>query len=371
MTEPVRVVVVDDSPFICRLMTSHLQSAPDIKVVGTALNGLEALALMNELHPDVITLDLEMPEMNGAQTLEAIMHDCPTPVVLVSGVSRHAAQVTLHALEMGAVDFILKYTPGVDTDPDALRQEIIAKVRAASRIHVIRSVRRRSVAEAAFAPVAALSRIPSKEFSSDVSSHFDAAPFVTGGVVVIGASTGGPVALRELISTLPADFPAAIIVVQHIPSTFTGVLAAQLNRYGHLRVKEAQSGDRLLAGRVLIAPGGFHLLVRPDSSVELNQGPEIGGHRPSIDVTMQSVAQLFGSRTKGVLLTGMGSDGTLGLVTIRTKGGQTFAQDAESCVVNGMPQRAIEKGVVDHVAPPSQIGQLLRLECARKRERQV
>jgi len=153
MTDPVRVVVVDDSPFICRLMTSHLESVPDIKVVGTALNGLQALAMVRDLRPDVITLDLDMPLMNGAQTLEAIMYDCPTPVVLVSGVSRHAAQVTLRALEMGAVDFILKYTPGVDTDPDALRQEIIAKVRAASRIHVIRSVRRRPIAEPEFTAV--------------------------------------------------------------------------------------------------------------------------------------------------------------------------------------------------------------------------
>ncbi|MBI5029105.1 MAG: chemotaxis response regulator protein-glutamate methylesterase [Chloroflexi bacterium] len=365
MTAPARVVVVDDSPFICRLMTSHLQAVPDIKVVGTALNGLQALALIKELRPDVVTLDLEMPAMNGEQTLEAIMYDCPTPVVLVSGVSHQAAQVTMRALEMGAVDFILKYTPGVDTDPDALRQEIIAKVRAAARIHVIRSVRRRSVADLEFA-------LPSpapSEISSEAPAHFDAAPFAPGVVIVIGASTGGPVAVRELIGTLPADFPAALIVVQHIPATFTGVLAAQLNRHSNLRVKEAQNGDRLQAGNVLIAPGGYHLLVRADARVELNQGPEIGGHRPSIDVTMQSVAQWYNARAKGVVLTGMGSDGALGLVAIRSKGGQTFAQDAESCVVNGMPQRAIEKGVVDHVASPSQIAHLLRIECAPKRER--
>jgi two-component system chemotaxis response regulator CheB len=369
MTDPVRVMVVDDSPFICRLMTSHLESVPDIKVVGTALNGLQALAMIKDVRPDVITLDLEMPEMNGEQTLEAIMYDHPTPVVLVSGVSRQAAQVTLRALEMGAVDFILKYTPGIDTDPDALRQEIIAKVRAASRIHVIRSVRRRSVGDGEFALVATHSRTIPRENATSPGNHYDVTPFIPGGVVVIGASTGGPVALRELVSTLPTDFPAAVVIVQHIPSTFTNVLAAQLNRHSNLRIKEAQSGDRLQAGVALVAPGGFHLLVRPDSRVELNQGPEIGGHRPSIDVTMQSVAQLYGSRTKGVVLTGMGNDGTLGLVAIHAKGGQTFAQDAASCVVNGMPQRAIDKGVVDHIAPPSQIGQLLRLECSRKRER--
>ncbi len=361
MTDPVRVVVVDDSPFVCRLMTAHLQTVPDIKVVGTALNGLHALSLIKELRPEVVTLDLEMPEMNGEQTLQAIMYDCPTPVVLVSGVSRQAAQVTLRALEMGAVDFILKYTPGVDTDPDALRHEIIAKVRAAARIHVIRSVRRRAVADLEFAPP--------REIPSEAPAHFDATPFSPGVVIVIGASTGGPVALRELIGALPADFSAAIIIVQHIPASFTSVLAAQLNRHSHLRVKEAQTGDRLQPGSVLIAPGGFHLLVRTDARVELNPGPEIGGHRPSIDVTMQSVAQLYHARAKGIVLTGMGSDGTLGLVAIHAKGGQTFAQDAASCVVNGMPQRAIERGVVDQVASPSQIAHLLRIECARKRER--
>jgi two-component system chemotaxis response regulator CheB len=168
------------------------------------------------------------------------------------------------------------------------------------------------------------------------------------------------VALRELLGNLSPNFPAAVIIVQHMPATFTGVLAAQLDRQVPFKVKEAQAGDRLQPGLALVAPGDYHLLLRPDSRVELNQGPEIGGHRPSIDVTMQSVAQLYGARTKGVVLTGMGNDGSLGLAAIHAKGGKTFAQDADSCVVDGMPQRAIEKGVVDHVAPPTNIAQLLR-----------
>jgi len=383
MTKPIRVVVADDSPFVCRLLTSYLQSSSDFQVVGTALNGSRAVELVKELHPDTVTLDLEMPEMNGLEALEHIMYDCPTPVVLVSGVSRRAAAITLQALDMGAVDFILKYTPGVDTDPAALRQEIIAKVRAASQIKVIRSLRprrqdRETVPALRQAAVVSLSNhqdtapppaYPSEgtgqvSIPADVGERTqrrDISPFLPGGVVVIGASTGGPVALRELLSNLPADFTAAIIVVQHMPATFTGVLAAQLNRQVPLTVKEAETGDRLQPGLVLIAPGGYHLLLRPDSRVELNQGPEIGGHRPSVDVTMQSVAQFYGARAKGVVLTGMGNDGSLGLVSIRSKGGKTFAQDAASCVVNGMPQRAIEKGVVDHVAPPAQIAQLLRM----------
>jgi two-component system chemotaxis response regulator CheB len=364
--KPIRVVVADDSPFVCRLLTWYLQSSSDVEVVGTALNGLRAVELVRDLAPDAVTLDLEMPELNGLEALEQIMLDCPTPVIMVSGVSRRAAAITLQALDLGAVDFVLKYTPGVDTDPESLRQEIVAKVRAASQIKVIRALRPRRAEDQrpALLPAVAVSRADRHRPEVDEAKPQprEGLPFLPGGVVVIGASTGGPLALRELLGNLPADFAAAVIVVQHIPATFTGVLAAQLNRYVSLQVKEAQEGDRLQPGLVLVAPGGYHLLLRPDARVELNQGQAIGGHRPSIDVTMQSVAQVYGSRTKGVVLTGMGSDGSLGLVSIRAKGGRTFAQDAASCVVNGMPQRAIERGVVNHVAPPAQIAQLLRLE---------
>jgi two-component system chemotaxis response regulator CheB len=368
MTGSIRVVVADDSPFVCRLLTSYLHSSPDFQVVGTALNGTRALELIKELRPNVVTLDLEMPEMNGLKALEHIMYECPTPVVLVSGVSRQAAVITLQALDMGAVDFVLKYTPGVDTNPEALRQEIMVKVRAASQIKVIRSLRhRRQDRGTVPVPYPAYPSEPERAqgivptIDDERAQRRDVSPFLASGVVVIGASTGGPVALRELLSSLPADFPAAVIIVQHMPATFTGVLAAQLDRQVPFKVKEAETGDRLQPGLALVAPGGYHLLLQPDSRVELNQGPEIGGHRPSIDVTMQSVAQLYGARTKGIVLTGMGNDGSLGLVSIRAKGGKTFAQDAASCVVNGMPQRAIEKGVVDHVAPPAKIAQILKM----------
>jgi two-component system chemotaxis response regulator CheB len=370
MTGPIRVVVADDSPFVCRLLTSYLQSSPNFQVVGTALNGARAVDLTKTLRPDAVTLDLEMPEMNGLEALEHIMYDCPTPVIMVSGVSRRAAAITLQALELGAVDFILKYTPGVDTNPEALRREIIAKVRAASQIKVIRSLRPRRPRDrkAALPPSLASPPVVAKaeeDVLPERGRRSKILPLLPGGVVVIGASTGGPVALRELLSNLPTDFSAAVIVVQHMPASFTQVLAAQLDRQVPLKVKEAEAGDRLQPGLVLVAPGGYHLLLRPDSRVELKQGPEIGGHCPSIDVTMQSVVQLYGARTKGVVLTGMGNDGSLGLVSIRAKGGKTFAQDAATCVVNGMPQRAIEKGVVNHVAPPARIAQLLMLDRVR------
>jgi two-component system chemotaxis response regulator CheB len=363
MTDPIRVVVADDSPFVCRLLTSYLQSTPDFQVVGTALNGSRAVEQVKKLRPDVVTLDMEMPEMDGFEALEHIMHECPTPVVLVSGVSHRAADVSLQALNLGAVDFIFKYIPGTDTDPEILRRDIMAKVRAASQIKVVRSLHTRHPQdrEIAYTPSPDVSKEEQlvEDTRMERDMHGVAVPILPGGVVIIGASTGGPVALRELLCNLPADFSAAVIIIQHMPASFTKVLAAQLNRQVPLRVKEAEKGDRLQAGLVLIAPGDYHLLLKSNSQVELNKGPEIGGHRPSIDVTMQSVAQIYGSQTRGVLLTGMGSDGSLGLVSIHTKGGKTFAQDEASCVVNGMPQRAIEKGVVDHIASPAKIAEFL------------
>lgn len=374
MTKPIRVVVADDSPFICKLMSSYLQSSPDIEVVGTALNGKRAVKLVQELRPDALTLDLEMPEMHGLEVLEHIMHECPTPVIIVSGVSRQAATITLKALELGAVDFILKYTPGVDTNAEVLRQEIIDKVRTGSTIKMIRSLRtgqsqrRRNGPEMTAPSLVTVAEAPEMEQAQPTrpETYQDMAPYLPAGVIVIGASTGGPMAVRDLLNGLPADFPGAIIVVQHIPASFTQVLAAQLNRQVPLAVKEATADDRLRPGLVLVAPGDYHLLLQPSAQVELNKGPEIMGHRPSIDVTMQSVVQLYGSRTTGVVLTGMGSDGSQGLVAIRAKGGRTFAQDTATSVVNGMPQRAIEKGVVDRVGSPSEIANFL-LQISRTR----
>lgn len=363
MTETIRVVVVDDSPFICHLLTSYLQSSPEIQVVGTALNGTQGVNLVKELSPDAVTLDMEMPEMNGLHALKQIMSECPTPVVLISGVCRQAASVALKALDMGAVDFILKYTPGVNTDPEILRQEIIAKLKAAAQIKVIRSIRISSHhGIETRAPTSSAQLLQDRDYAEPKLEQVrkdDIGLKELLGVIVIGASTGGPLAIRELLGHLPSDFPYAVIIVQHIPAPFTKVLATQLNQQVPLRVKEAESADRLVPGMVFVAPGDYHLLVNADLTISLSDGPEIDGHRPSIDVTMQSVAQHFGARTKGVLLTGMGRDGSHGLVSIHAKGGKTFVQDGSSCVVDGMPKRAIEKGIVDHIASPDQIAHLL------------
>jgi two-component system, chemotaxis family, protein-glutamate methylesterase/glutaminase len=356
MKKTVRIVVADDSPFTCRLLTTYFQAAPDLKVVGTAYDGARAIELVRELHPDVVTMDLQMPGTDGLQALETIMQEFPVPVVVVSGLSRRAAEITQQAIDQGAVDFIFKYSPGANLDPEGLRKEIVSKVRAAAQIKVVRSIRsfqQRQREERAFVEL-----MPH-------GGEGSASPIFQGNVIVIGASTGGPVALRELLSKLPADFPDALVIVQHIPAGFTGALASQLERQSRLRVREAQAGDMIRGGQALVAPGGHHLLFRPDGRVELNQAMEICGHRPSIDVTMQSVAQVFGANTRGILLTGMGEDGVQGLIAIRAKGGKTFAQDEKSSIVYGMPKQAIKKGLVDYVASPTELSRLLSIGSAR------
>lgn len=351
----IRVLIVDDSPFVCDLLQAHLNSVPDLQIVGMAHNGLDALAQIKKVRPTVVTLDQEMPQMGGLETLERIMHEVPTPVVMITGVSRRAAIVTRKAMQMGAVDFVFKYTPGSDTDPDALRRDIVAKVRAAANIKVIRSIRSQ-----AKRPLNGKRRKP-RELRQPLLPSLA----LGRGVVVIGASTGGPVALRELLGVLSADFPLPIVIVQHIPEAFTDILASQLDRNVPLRVKEADNAERLRHGFVYVAPGDHHLLFHSSGRIKLNRGPAINGHRPAIDVTMQSAAQLFGADTIGVVLTGMGADGTLGLVAIHAKGGKTFAQDAATCVVNGMPQRAIERGVVEYVGTPHQIATQLQTKVKR------
>jgi two-component system, chemotaxis family, protein-glutamate methylesterase/glutaminase len=303
----------------------------------------------------VVTLDLDMPEMDGLEALSLIMRECPTPVVAISGVSGRAATQTLQALDLGAVDFVLKYSPGVNLHPVQLQREILSKVRAASRIHVVRSLGRMAAAA-----------VPSNNV---VLTAHSAPPAVemANSLVIVGASTGGPLAVRELLSALPPDFPAPIIVVQHMPKSFTAVLAVQLGRHCRLRVRETGEEDRLTAGLALVAHGGYHLLLRPGFRVTRCPDTASSAYCPSIDVAMESAARIYGSRVLGVLLTGMGEDGAAGLQIIRDKGGVTFAQDAESCVVDGMPRRARERGAVDHVAPPRGIAQMLIEEMERRR----
>ncbi len=356
----IKVLVVDDSPFVCRLLTSWLESSPEIQVVGTAHSGEQAIQKGHELSPDVVTLDLEMPGLKGLDALESLLREHRVPVIVISGVSHKSAALTLEALEIGAVDFILKYTPGLATEPEKLRAEIIAKVIVASQAqpHLVTraefsaALRSHSQASQSLPPELAIVR---RRFSSGYNFH----QLPPQGVVVIGASTGGPVALRQLMNELPVNFPSAVLIIQHLPPTFTKVLAEQLNSQVEMKIKEAEDGEELKIGTALVAPGGCHLRLESDTRIRLDQGPEFKGYRPSIDLAMQSVAEVWRSRARGVLLTGMGHDGALGMSEIRGRGGRTFAQDAESCTINGMPQSAIAMGAVDHVASPEQIARML------------
>jgi len=370
----IRVVLVDESPFVCQLMAEHILSAPDLEVVGRAHSGRQAVEVIKQMRADVVTLDLEMADIGGLETLGRIMRECPVPVILMSEASDRSARATLEGINLGAVDFILKYTPGVDTDPNVLGCEITSKLRIAANVKVFRSTQSRrsckvkSLDPQSMATKFGLSQNHRSGFSARLPRPADSAskpchaPAVSG-VVVIGASTGGPQALRDLLKTLPADFPLGILIVQHMPALFTSVLADRLDRQTALNVKEARDGDAIVPGTVFVAPGDNHMRVDPSGRLRLDKQPPIAGHRPSIDVTIQSVAQVYGARARAVVLTGMGSDGAIGLETIRARGGRTYVQDSASCVINGMPQRAIEKGVVHHIAPPSGIADLLRLDC--------
>lgn len=353
-----RVLVVDDSPFVCKLMCGYLAETGEADVVGTAHSGGAAIEMAGALRPDVITLDLEMPGMNGLETLREIMQRFPTPVVVVSGVSRRAALAVENAFQLGAVDFVFKYVSGSALDPAQISAEVRSKVLAAARVRVVRAL----PADALQYDNATRLRHPAGKRES--SSHAPSGRRATH-VVVIGASTGGMVALQKLLESLPEAFPAGIVVVQHVPASFTGVVASQLARTLRLPVREAANGDTLMCGTVLVAPGGFHLQMDSNMRIRLDQSPEVRGHRPSIDIAMHSVALACGRNARGVLLTGMGDDGCAGLEAIQARGGGTLAQLPESCVAGGMPSRAIEKGVVDHIGTPEAIGLWLKYDLAR------
>jgi two-component system, chemotaxis family, protein-glutamate methylesterase/glutaminase len=352
MNPKTRVLIADDSPFVCRLLAGYLRSSPDFEVIGMAHDGRQALDKVKALRPDAVTLDLEMPDVDGLEALALIMRECPTPVVAISGVSGRAATRTLQALDLGAVDFVLKYAPGTNVRPEELCREILAKVRAASKIRVVRSLGARANSSRGPESTAAVERESKPDFQE--------------ALVIIGASTGGPLALRELLSRLPPGFPARILVVQHMPRGFTAVLAAQLDRHCRLRVREAGDGDRLQQGTVMVAPSGCHLLLRPGFRVSVFSGGPEGSYCPSIDAAMESAARIYGSCAIGVLLTGMGDDGASGMQAIHDMGGATLAQDSESCVVDGMPRSARQRGAADEVAPPAEIARLLVREMERR-----
>lgn len=344
----IRVAIADDSPFTCNLLATYLEAGGDCRIVGMAHDARATLDLVRAKSPDVLTLDLQMPGSDGLDLLKEVTGTPATAVVVISGVTHLAAATTLRALELGAVDFILKYTPGAPVSRASLRREIVSKVKIAASAR--RGPRPPSVATAvAPAPIPAAAR-----------PFVKAAPRKdTAGVVVLGASTGGPGAISAVIAQLPHDFAIPFIVVQHLPAAFTQAFVVQLARHTPLRVEVASAGSRLEPGLILVAPGSMHLVVRPDGRVNLHTPAPKDIYRPSIDLAMSSAADAFGASAVGVVLTGSGDDGADGLKRIRDAGGEGYVQDPGSCIVGSMPERAIDRAGADHVAAPERLGQLL------------
>ncbi len=342
----VRVLVVDDSALMRKLIPQMLAGDDSIDVVGTAMDGSFCLKKIEELKPNVVTLDLEMPGMNGIDTLKEIMRRQPVPVIVFSSHSTEGATVTMKALGLGAFDFVTKPKDATAHMAETAR-ELIAKVKAAADC----KLKPRMILGLPQKPqkVAATTGAPTK-------------------LVAIGVSTGGPQALELVLSQLPGDFPGTIVVVQHMPDGFTDMFARRLDDVCPLRVKEAQSGDMLQPGRVLICPGNRHLKVKRlplGDIVVLSDEPRVNGHRPSVDVLLRSVAEEFRSNAVAVLMTGMGDDGAEGLGAVKKEGGMTIAQSEESCVVYGMPKAAIERGYAVRVVGLDAMGTTLQSLCAR------
>jgi len=345
MRPPVRVLVVDDSAFMRKIIPKLLGASDSIEVVGTAVDGRFGLKKIEELRPQVVTLDLEMPGLSGLETLEQIQSRYGIPVIVVSAHSTEGATQTLRALSLGAFDFVAKPSDVARQMP-AIAEELIAKVNAAAHArHIAAAPEPRPVSKTF--PAAAKGR-PTR-------------------VVAIGVSTGGPQALQSLLPQLPATFPGTILIVQHMPEGFTEKFARRMDDISSIRVKEAQSGDLLRAGCALICPGNRHLKVKRLFSEEvavLSDEPHVNGHRPSADVLFRSVAEECGTRSIAVLMTGMGDDGARSMANIKAAGGLTLAQSEESCVVYGMPKAAIERGHVARVVELRNLASTLLAECA-------
>lgn len=340
MTSPIRVLIADDSAFMRQIISDLINSDPELQVIAAARNGADALDMIQKLNPDVVTLDLEMPKLNGLDTLKEIMRTTPKPVVMISHLTQEGATTTLNCLDAGAMDFVPKPSGSISLDFARAAQDLTEKIKMAYhnfRPHIITPAQViRKASPISHVPT------PSENYRKDM-------------VVALGTSSGGPRALKEVIPLLPANFPAGMVIVQHMPPGFTKSLAERLNHESKIRVKEAEEGDRIEPGLALLAPGGYHMEIEKGGYISLNQKPPLWGVRPCVDYMMQTIAPLYGDRLIGVILTGMGRDGANGMADIKKYGGQTIIQNEETCLVYGMPRAVAERGLADHTVPLQEV----------------
>ncbi len=340
----IKVLVVDDSALVRSLLAEIIRDTPDMTLVGAAPDAYVARDMVNQFTPDVITLDIEMPRMDGLAFLEKLMGARPTPVVMISTLTEEGADATLRALELGALDFIPKPKLGVTSGIREYAELIVEKIRAAAGVKVKPLVKKNR-----------------PELGSEQKLSASASLQSTEKIIAIGASTGGTEAIKDLLVQLPAAVPG-IVMTQHMPPGFTRTFAERLNKTTRLHVVEAKGGERILPGHAFLAPGGYHLVVvrsGADYRVKLSDAEPVHRHRPAVDIMMESVAQIGGKNVVGVLLTGMGKDGAKGMVAIRNQGGYTLAQDEASCVVYGMPKEAVALGGVDQIVSLDKMGPVL------------
>jgi len=340
--DKVRVLIVEDSGFMRKVLHDIIASDPQLEVVGEARDGREGVALAQTLKPDVITMDINMPHLDGLQATEFIMSQNPKPIVIVSSESRDGADSTLRALELGAVDFVPKPSSGIDLDMHRVSGELNRKLKTAAKVRVVRTatlpraVQQTGKSPAAGSPVQSVPLVvpaPTPRFPC----------------VVVGASTGGPATVMTMIPRLPKDLPAAVVLVQHMPAAFTGQFTVQLGEASALRVKEAQTSEVIQAGTVYICPGSHHLRFATGGRIALDGGERISGYRPCVDVALETAADYMGAMTIGVILTGMGNDGARGAKAVKSAGGYMIAQDESTSVIFGMPAEVIKTGAVDEI----------------------
>ena len=351
MITKIKVLVVDDSAFMRKVIADIINSDNELEVIGKARNGNEALLKAKEMKPDVITMDVEMPELDGLSALGKIMATDPVPIIMLSSLTKSGAEQTFKALQLGAVDFISKPSGQISLDIGNIKEEIVKKIKIAA------GTRRKLQNFISMPEIVVKKALTTVKKPIDLTRQLNK-------LVLIGTSTGGPKALHQVIPRFPADIDAGILIVQHMPPGFTKSLAERLDSLSEIRVKEAEQGERIIPGCAYIAPGDFHLAVsRPKMDtakelyINLDKSMPRGGLRPAVDVMLESVTDHFWSYMVCVIMTGMGHDGAVTLEKIKTKHGKIIAEHQSSCIVYGMPKAAVETGMVDKVVPLSEISE--------------